>query len=134
MRRPGLASELRVALDLISRGFDVFTPIAGYPATCDLIAVRHGVCLRIEVKTAHWELHPLTGEERLVGGLPSPSQIGRHDVLARATDTSVHYTPDLSPPDSETPRAGPEMARQATIPLSPVSYHVSAIPEAHRGA
>ena len=48
----GAISELRVAVDLMSRGYNVFRAMS--PAcTCDLAVLQNGELLRIEVRTAH---------------------------------------------------------------------------------
>lgn len=47
----GAISELRCAVDLLSKGYEVFRAIS--PAcSCDLIALKNNRCVRIEVRTA----------------------------------------------------------------------------------
>ncbi len=47
MNLKGAEREMTVALDLMRRDFQVFRPVS--TATCDLIALKYGVSLRIEV-------------------------------------------------------------------------------------
>jgi len=46
----GALSELRVAVDLMLQGYEVFRAISGF-ASCDLIAIRGTETKRVEVKT-----------------------------------------------------------------------------------
>lgn len=85
----GQLSEIRVVADLLDRGFQVFSPVLGYPTRCDLVAVKGSQCWRIEVKTAHWELDG----SRLVAGRPTADRAIFFDVLALATPTGVVYEP-----------------------------------------
>ena len=48
----GSYNELRAALALMDRGYKVFRAMSpSFP--CDLIALKAGKCLRVEVRTAH---------------------------------------------------------------------------------
>lgn len=75
----GAASELLAATDLIQNGFDVFRNLSPN-GPCDLIAMKDGVLLRIEVKSA-----PHTKEYW-------------YDVLAVVSqkDGTVKYSPDIT--------------------------------------
>lgn len=48
----GAANELSVAADLIRRGYDVFRNMSPNGQT-DLLAMRDGIVLRVQVKSAH---------------------------------------------------------------------------------
>ena len=46
----GAIAELRVATDLLARGYHIFRSVS--PASpCDLIALKDGLCITIEVRT-----------------------------------------------------------------------------------
>jgi PD-(D/E)XK endonuclease len=48
----GAVNELRVCIDLLARGFEVFRSVS--PASsCDLAVLKDGRLLRVEVRTAH---------------------------------------------------------------------------------
>jgi Holliday junction resolvase-like predicted endonuclease len=47
----GAVSELLVSADLMARGFEVFRAVS-HAASCDLIAMRDGETIRVEVKSA----------------------------------------------------------------------------------
>lgn len=88
----GALNELRVAMDLMLRGFHVFRALSA-SCPCDLIAFyeRHnGTPLRIEVKTAYRR----PGKDRIY-----PSSAGYNsgcfDVLARVTPDEIIYEPPL---------------------------------------
>ncbi len=46
----GAASELIASVDLLKRGYAVFRAVSPH-CPCDLVAMRDGVCLRVEVRT-----------------------------------------------------------------------------------
>lgn len=48
----GAISELRVAIDLMSKGYDVFRALSP-SCSCDLAILKEGKLLKIEVRTAH---------------------------------------------------------------------------------
>lgn len=48
----GAISELRVAVDLLAKGYDVFRALSPN-CPCDLAILKDGKLLRIEVRTAH---------------------------------------------------------------------------------
>ncbi len=46
----GVISELRVEVDLLSKGYHVFrSESPGCP--CDIVAIRNGECIKVEVKS-----------------------------------------------------------------------------------
>jgi hypothetical protein len=83
----GAAREMRVTLDLMERGFEVFRPMS--TATCDLIALKYGIPLRIEVKGVHGKTSkhpsgPIATTESSRGGNNPNSKL--FDVLVRFND------------------------------------------------
>lgn len=48
----GAISELRVAVDLLAKGYDVFRALSP-SCPCDLVILKEGRLLRVEVRTAH---------------------------------------------------------------------------------
>jgi hypothetical protein len=48
----GAISELRVAVDLLTRGYEVFRAVS-QSCSCDLIAQKNGVLIRIESRTGY---------------------------------------------------------------------------------
>jgi hypothetical protein len=84
----GAISELRVAADLLSRGYEVFRALS--PAcSCDLAILVHHQIYRVEVKTG--SIHPRTGT---VSFATTPI---RAEILAVATREAIFYTPALPP-------------------------------------
>jgi predicted AAA+ superfamily ATPase len=49
--RQGAIGETAVALDLMRRGYEVFRPL-NPQATCDLLALKEGTCIRVECKVS----------------------------------------------------------------------------------
>lgn len=50
----GALSELRIAADLLQKGYEVFRSVS--PAcSCDLAVLKDGMLKRIEVRTAHYQ-------------------------------------------------------------------------------
>ncbi len=82
----GALSELRVAIDLMLRGFHVYR--AQSPAApVDLMIFKNGeLPLKVEVKTGH---------ERNGHLYIPPLKTNNHDILAIATPTEIHYMPEL---------------------------------------
>lgn len=86
----GVVSELRVAVDLLSQGFDVYQAFSSGP--CDLIAGLGPRLARVEVKTAR----------RAVNGRPifslSLGQADKFDILALyfPDEDAIEYLPSLS--------------------------------------
>jgi hypothetical protein len=85
-RQIGFVSEMKVAIDLSFRGYEVFNSL--YNASCDIIALKEGKMLRIEVKTGFYKCGKLR-----TGSVKS----GCHDVLAiySPSDDMIHYSKDL---------------------------------------
>lgn len=79
----GAMSELRVAIDLMSKGFDVYRAISG-GAPCDLAILKNKKLLRVEVKTGY-----LTGA-KVVAHPPVKHEI---DVLAIVMQDKIIYKP-----------------------------------------
>jgi hypothetical protein len=87
----GAISELLVSADLLRRGLPVFRAVSA-AAPCDLIVLRDGQALRVEVRSGTY------GRE--VDGLPTiyfplgDKDRGRFDVLAVVVGDVVRYLPD----------------------------------------
>jgi hypothetical protein len=73
----GALSEIVVCADLLSHGYEVFRAVSP-SSSCDMIVLKNGATLRIEVRTGH----------KLANGLISfgtyPRDRGRSDILAIA--------------------------------------------------
>ena len=85
----GTSSELIVATDLLGRGFEVFRSLSP-DGSCDLIALKDGRALRIEVKTAR------TTGKRHKTYPAAPNEL--HDVLAVVIPgvySAIDYSPAL---------------------------------------
>jgi Holliday junction resolvase-like predicted endonuclease len=82
----GAIGELRVSTDLLGKGFEVFRSISP-AASCDLIAMKQGKMLRVEVKTGYE--NPETGLAHSVRALNTE----KHDVLAICYPSHIHYEP-----------------------------------------
>lgn len=81
----GAISELKVAADLLGKGFEVFRALSP-SCSCDLAILRNGTLVRVEVTTGH-----RTGNGRVT----HPSKASRYDVLAVAlSDGTIHYDPE----------------------------------------
>ena len=81
----GLASEYKVAADLMLRGFHVF--LAANPqSTCDLVALKDQQVYRVEVKTARRKGNILSYNAGIVG---------RYDILALVLPDEIIYQPPL---------------------------------------
>ena len=84
----GAISELRVACDLMRRGYPVFRALS--PAClCDLIAWTSVGAVRIEVRSS--------------GGIGAcirkqPKDVGRQDAFAFVDADKIVYEPELPPP------------------------------------
>lgn len=85
----GAMHELKVSVDLLHKGFEVFRSVS-QSTSCDLLAMRNGKILRIEVKT-NYE-NPENGKKMHV----KPKHPEKHDVLASVYPLSgIVYTPEL---------------------------------------
>ena len=83
-------SELRVAVDLLSKGYEVFRAVS--PAcSCDLVALREGqLPLRIEVRTANFQLNSRATMPR------HSADAGKQDHFAFVLPNSISYEPALN--------------------------------------
>jgi hypothetical protein len=85
----GAINELRICGDLMNRGYTVYRAL-GPHAACDLIVVKAGTLLRLEVKT---------GQYRVTGTPTAPFRVGQRascDVVAYVmADDTILYEPDL---------------------------------------
>lgn len=88
----GTIGELRVACDLLERGFEVFRSVSA-SASCDLAVLWKGKLLRIEVKTQslYMRTDGTTGTFRLRRGDAS-----KYDIWAAILPDRIIYDPDLS--------------------------------------
>jgi len=85
----GAISELLVCIDLIRRSYYVFRSLTSN-CPCDLLAMKDGKVLKIEVKTA--SKSKVTGKI-----LPDFTKLPWHefDVFAAVIDGEVQYIPEL---------------------------------------
>ena len=81
----GASSELKVAADLLERGFFVFRSVSR-TGPCDLVAVRGKKILRVEVKTSSYR----RGAKFCLGS-GSPD---RFDLLAVVRPDGIRYLPE----------------------------------------
>ena len=86
----GAISELRVAIDLLSKGYDIFRAVSPN-CSCDLAVLKNSKLLRIEVKTAH---------KSISGGLYNqPIAMGKNkdkrDIMAWVLPDEIVYEPSL---------------------------------------
>jgi hypothetical protein len=83
----GAISELRVACDLMARGYPVFRALS--PAClCDLIVWTVAGAVRVEVRTATW-----TG----AFNKDNKRDKGRQDTFAFVSKNKITYEPELPP-------------------------------------
>ena len=94
----GAERELLVSLDLMRRGFEVFRPM--HATSCDILALKYGLTLRIEVKGTSKGFRNPSGP---VSSLPtkngSPPDCREFDILVRfqrdgemTWQPSVHFS------------------------------------------
>lgn len=81
----GSISELRTAVDLMKRGYEVFRAVDA-SASCDLLILKDQKTLRVQVKTSHRLANGRIFQEGLKGNF---------DVLALVLPDKVLYIPDL---------------------------------------
>lgn len=84
----GAVSELRVSVDLLSYGVHVFRALSPC-CPCDLVVLRNGQVLRVEVRTGY------RTQGGKVGFGYSSRDDGRHDILAIVLPDSIEYRPSL---------------------------------------
>jgi hypothetical protein len=99
--KAGSISELLVCADLMAKGWDVYRAMDA-TCSCDLMCVKTGAVIRIEVKT---------GTRERGRALSLHTKIGKFDVLALVDGADLHYyayhqlgnlkLPNLSSPLSE---------------------------------
>lgn len=86
----GAINELRVAIDLLKRGFDVYRALS--PASpCDLVIFKNGSMLRIEVKTGYIR----TGLTESSLFVAPPKRDDSFDILAIVLPEEILYQPEL---------------------------------------
>jgi hypothetical protein len=80
----GVWEEITAAAELTLRGYDVFAPIAGFYAGCDLIALcpKSGEAIRVEVKRCVFKIDRANGNGVSYSNGPPKKQRGKHDVVA----------------------------------------------------
>lgn len=84
----GAIGELRVCTDLLARGFEVFRSVS--PAcSCDLIALKNGAMLRIEVRTA---CKTRDNKVQFPGDI---NDKGKQDHFAAVLPDQIIYLPNL---------------------------------------
>lgn len=77
----GTVSELRVCVDLLSKGYEVFRAVSP-SCSCDLAILRDGRLLRVEVKTCRLRIDGSQAN----GPIPH-----RADILARVYPSEIRY-------------------------------------------
>lgn len=85
----GAISELRVAIDLMTKGYDVFRAISP-SCPCDLAILKNGKLLRIEVRTA---TRSSTGKIYKTRSNNDHSE--NIDLFADVLPDTIFYTPQL---------------------------------------
>lgn len=88
----GAISELRAAVDLLSKGYEVFRSVS-QSCSCDLAVLKSGKLIRVEVRT---------GYESRTGNITfprNPRDEGRSDCYAIVLPNRIEYRPKL--PDGE---------------------------------
>lgn len=83
----GAVGELRVAVDLFERGYEVFRSLAQC-CSCDLLVLKSGKILRVEVRTV-----PVAKEKWWRNKRAKDS--GRQDVFAWVLPDRIIYEPSL---------------------------------------
>ena len=86
----GAIGELRVSTDLMMRGFEVFRAMSPC-ASCDLIVIKDGRQLRVEVRTATRNIDG----SRYRQARPPAKDAGRQDVYAWVLPDKIEYEPPL---------------------------------------
>jgi hypothetical protein len=86
----GAIGELRTSADLLAKGYHVFRAVSP-TCPCDLIALKGGKCLRLQVRTAR---------KLKSGKLTYPTgqkDAGRQDYYAAVLPDRIEYFPPLEP-------------------------------------
>ena len=84
--KKGAAHELLVSYDLILKGYDVYRAVS-HNAVCDLIAIKDGRVLRVEVTTAY---NYVRKDGTKCKGY-NKHDTARYDVLAVVNEGSIEY-------------------------------------------
>ena len=82
----GTALELIVSIDLMSKGYDVFRALSS-SCPCDLIAMKDGKCLRVEVTIGKVSKNGTIGF--------NPHDPKNFDVIAVPVNNTVYYYPSV---------------------------------------
>lgn len=82
----GAITELITSIDLMKRGYDVFKALS--MGTCDLVAIKNGKCIRIEVKSGYTNINGKLNHTKVRSEYT-------FDVLAIVAEEKVVYRPDL---------------------------------------
>lgn len=85
----GTIAELRVAADLMLKGYKIFRAIANN--SCDLVILKNGQLLRVEVKSGFRTLSGKPYKQGIKKGHES-----NYDVLAHVFIDEIVYEPELS--------------------------------------
>ena len=80
----GAISELRVATDLLIKGYEVFRALSPH-ASCDLAILRDGKLLRVEVRTGYENKN----------GTAWATRNHKADVMAICVPSRIVYEPSL---------------------------------------
>ena len=87
----GAINELRIVVDLLSRGFDMFRAVSP-SCSCDLIGLRDGRCYRIEVTKGKYRSRT-NGPSYLTW---VPHDPAKYDILALIMpDDAILYMPEI---------------------------------------
>jgi hypothetical protein len=81
----GAIGELRVCVDLLTKGYEVFRAVSP-SCSCDLLVYKEGVATRIEVRTAY---------RTKSGNVYHPNQHIRAETLAAVLPDVIIYEPPL---------------------------------------
>jgi hypothetical protein len=85
----GAANELRVAADLILKGYDVFRALSPQ-CVCDLAILKDKRLLRVEVRTGQ------PSKRRTKPFWPKRKQVNNADIWAVVLPDQIYYEPPLT--------------------------------------
>lgn len=83
--KTGAISELKVCVDLLTKGYDAFRAVSA-SCPCDLVILKNKHLYSVEVKTAL---------KKKNGNLITPNANIQADIVAAVFDTEILYTPPL---------------------------------------
>ncbi|MGH7745478.1 MAG: hypothetical protein ACREQ5_11910 [Candidatus Dormibacteria bacterium] len=86
----GAIGELRVSVDLLAKGYEVFRAVSP-SSSCDLIAIKNGRSLRLEVRTGR--VYRTTGK---MSYTIQPKDAGKSDHYAIVLTDEIVYHPALT--------------------------------------